>query len=79
MEIASPILQPIFQNSFSLAFKIGYLFFVSVYFIFSLIVVRQVQLMGSTVKTEAGKILSALAILHSGIALGIIVLLVGFL
>jgi hypothetical protein len=49
------------------------------YFAFSLIIVRQVSLMTETLITEAGPIMKALAILHCGFALGIIVLLIGYL
>lgn len=60
-------------------FKIGFIILSALYFIFSLIVVRQVNLMSETVITEGGAILRALAILHSGVSLGVIILLVAFL
>lgn len=49
------------------------------YFIFSLIVVRQVNLMTETLITEVAPFLRAFAIIHAGVALGIIVLFMGFL
>lgn len=49
------------------------------YFIFSLIVVRQVNLMTETLITEVAPLLRAFAIIHSGIALGIVILFIGFL
>ena len=48
------------------------------YFIFSLIVVRQVNLMTETVITEVAPLLRAFAIIHSGLALGIVILFIGF-
>lgn len=68
---------PIFLNLISKAFEIGFLAFGVIYFIFTLIVLRQVNLMTSTIKTEGGGILKALAILYGGLALGVIVLFIG--
>lgn len=68
---------PIFMNIISGAFEIGFLVFGVVYFIFTLIVLRQVNLMTSTIRTEGGGILKALAILYAGLALGMIVLFIG--
>lgn len=68
----SPIL-----NLVSGVFEIGFLVFGVVYFLFTLILLRQVSLMTSTVKTEGGGILKALAILYAGLALGVIVLFIG--
>ena len=48
-------------------------------FMFSLVVVRQVNLMTETLITEVAPYLRALAIIHVGFALGIIVLFVGIL
>jgi hypothetical protein len=60
-----------------LIFKLGFILFAVLYFIFSLIVIRQVTIMADTVRTEGGPILKALAIFHSGVSLGIIILLIG--
>jgi hypothetical protein len=49
------------------------------YFAFSLIVLRQVNLMTDTLITESSFFLKFFAIMHSGFALGIIVLLIGYL
>ncbi len=49
------------------------------YFFFSLIVLRQVNLMSEVVITEGSAILRALAILHAGIALAVILLLITIL
>ena len=68
---------PFFLNIISGAFEIGFLAFGVVYFIFTLIVLRQVNLMTSTIKTEGGGVLKALAILYCGLSLGVIVLIIG--
>ncbi len=68
---------PIFLNLVSGVFEIGFLIFGIVYFIFTLIVLRQVNLMTQTIRTEGGGFLKALAILYAGLALGIIVLFIG--
>lgn len=62
-----------------LVFKIGLLLTFGIYFFFSLIVVRQVKLMTQTLITEFDPIIYALSIVHSGLALGVIVLFLGFL
>ena len=66
-----------FANIISGAFEVGFLAFGVVYFIFTLIVLRQVNLMTSTIKTEGGGLLKALAIFYAGLALGVIVLFIG--
>lgn len=70
-------INPIFVNIVSKAFELGFLAFAILYFIFTLIVLRQVNLMTSTIKTEGGGILKALAILYCGLSLGVVVLLIG--
>lgn len=72
--ISQPVL---FSKLISGAFEIGFIVFGIVYFIFTLILLRQVNLMTATVKTESGGILKAIAILYAGLALGIIILFVG--
>lgn len=49
------------------------------YFLFSLIVLRQVNLMTEAVITEGSSILRALSILHAGFALVVIIALVSIL
>jgi hypothetical protein len=61
-----------FANVFAL-FKVGYVIFAVLYFLFALIVVRQVALMTDTVITEAGGFLRFLSIIHAIFALGILV------
>lgn len=68
---------PVFFNIVSSAFEIGFLIFGIVYFIFTLIVLRQVNLMTRTIRTEGGRVLKALTILYAGLALGVIVLFIG--
>lgn len=60
-------------------FKIGVISIAVLYFIFSLIVVRQVHLMTETLITEVAPFFRAGAIVHAGIALGITILFIGFL
>ena len=66
-------------NSIEFLFKGGFVLFAVIYFIFSLIVIRQVNLMAETVKTEGAPILKALVVLFAGLSLGIIVIFIGFL
>jgi len=66
-------------DSLRLIFRFGTIIFSTLYFIFSLIVVRQVNLMNDTLITKTSPLLRALAIIHAGFALGIIVLFIGLL
>ncbi len=59
--------------------KSAFIVLAGLYFIFSLIVVRQVNLMTDTLITEVAPFLRAFAIIHAGVALGIIILFIGFL
>ena len=74
------ILSQYLSNSvISGSFKVGFILFALLYFVFSLIVVGQVRLMTQTVKTEAGPLLRFFSVLFAGIALGLIVLFIAFL
>lgn len=53
--------------------KFGFLVFATLYFVFSLIIIRQVSLMAETVKTELGGALSILSILFALVSLAILV------
>lgn len=64
---------------FLFVFKTGLLLLAVLYFIFSLIIVRQVRLMTQILITEVSPLLRAFSIMHAGFALGIIILLIGFL
>ncbi|MDO8638606.1 MAG: hypothetical protein Q7R43_03455 [Candidatus Daviesbacteria bacterium] len=59
--------------------RLGVLFLAVLYFAFSLIVLRQITLMSETLISETGPVLKAFAILHCGLALGVIILFIGFL
>lgn len=59
--------------------KATFILLAGLYFVFSLIVVRQVNLMTETLITEVAPFLRAFAIIHAGAALGIIILFIGFL
>lgn len=59
--------------------RLGILLLAVLYFVFSLIVLRQIKLMSETLISESSPVLMAFAILHSGFALGVIILFIGFL
>lgn len=71
----------ILTNIFNLEFifKIGFILFSVVYFIFSLIVIRQIFLMTDTLITEVSPILRAIAILHALLALAVVVFFIGLI
>lgn len=66
-----------FLANFTFLYKIGFGALFVLYFIFALLVVRQVILMTDTLYTETSPVLHALAILHAGISLGLLVLFIG--
>lgn len=66
-------------DSVWLTIKVAILILSVLYFIFSLIVIRQVYLMTETLITETAPILRAFVILNAGFALGVILLFIGFL
>ena len=59
--------------------RLGILLLAVLYFVFSLIVLRQIKLMSETLISETSPVFIALAILHCGFALGVIILFIGFL
>lgn len=59
--------------------RLGIIFLAVLYFVFSLIVLRQIKLMSETLISESSPILKAGAVLHCGFALGVIILFIGFL
>ncbi len=61
-----------------LLFKTGFVAFSVVYFIFSLIIIRQVFLLADTVITEGDSILEAVSVAHSVLALGVVVFFVAW-
>ncbi len=64
------------SSGINLIFKVGFLIFSGIYFLFSLIVIRQVNLMSETVITEGAIILKIIALLHALLALGVVVLFI---
>lgn len=60
------------------AIKLGFIGISVVYFIFSLVVIRQVNLMSETVVTKAAGLLKVIAILHALLALVVVVFFVFF-
>lgn len=54
-------------------FRLAFVIFAALYFIFSLIIIRQVSLMAETVKTEFGGLLRFLSFLFALAALGILI------
>lgn len=58
--------------NFVFVFKIGILIFSFLYFLFSLIVIRQVSLMTETVRTQAAPLLKLVSILYALFALGVV-------
>lgn len=76
---ADNALPVVFGNEILLGAKIALIVFAILYFIFSLIVVRQVNLMTQTVKTETAPILKLISFVHALLALGVIILFVLFL
>lgn len=59
--------------------KLSVVLLAGLYFIFSLIIVRQVKMMTETLITEVSPLLRAFSIVHAGLALGVIILLIGYL
>lgn len=68
-------------NIGSFWFLVGAMLFILavLHFVFTLFVVRQVQLMTDTVMTEVSPLLRAMSIIYAGLGLGIVVLLLGLL
>lgn len=65
-------------NNFSPLFKFGFIVFAVLHFIFTLIVLRQVNLMTRTIITEGGPLLRLLAIGYTFVALGILIYFIAF-
>lgn len=66
---------PILQSFIKAAILIILVF----YAIFALLIVRQVDLMSRTLITSVSPIVKAVAIIHAGFAVGVIILMLGFL
>ena len=77
MEVANT---SFFNNIFVLSFGKGAILLILIFYaIFSLIIIRQVDLMGKTLITNISPTIKALAIVHSGVAIGLIILSWGIL
>lgn len=63
-------------GTLELIFKAGFIILSILYFIFSLIVIRQVNLMTQTLITEAAATLKAFSLLHALLSLGAVILFV---
>jgi hypothetical protein len=59
-------------------FKVGVILFAGLYFIFSLIVMRQIRLMTDTLITNVSPVIRAFGILHALFSLGVVILLIFF-
>ena len=59
--------------------QIAILIILVVYVIFALLIVRQVDLMSRTLITSVSPIVKAVAIAHAGFAIGVTILMFGFL
>ena len=81
MSLEGPVVTTVLTpfGGFLILVKVGLLLLSALYFIFSLIVVRQVSLMTETLVTEVAPLIRAFSIIHSGLALGIILLFIGLL
>ena len=64
--------------NFWFLFKIGIVSFAAIYFIFSLIVMRQIKLMTDTLITNVSPVIRAFGILHALFALLVVLLLIFF-
>lgn len=73
----TPLLTLLFNN-FAPVFKFGFIIFAVLHFIFTLIVLRQVNLMTNTIITEGGPILRILSIIYAVFALGILIYFIVF-
>lgn len=73
----TPLLTMLFNN-FAPLFKFGFIVFAVLHFIFTLIVLRQVNLMTTTIVTEGGPILRGLAIAYAIFAVVVLIYFVAF-
>lgn len=76
MEVGQGILESDIILSFG---KLAILMILILYGVFSLLMIRQADLMGKTLITPISKIIRAIAILHSGVIIGLIILAWGIL
>lgn len=75
-----PIGASFLNNEFILTFGKGAILLILIlYALFSLIIVRQVDLMGKTLITSIARYLRVFSIIHAGFAIGLIILAWGIL
>jgi hypothetical protein len=66
----------LFVSESLFVFKIGLIIFAALYFVFTLVVIRQVILMTETVKTVAAPLLKIITIIYSLFALSVVIFFV---
>lgn len=76
-QVLSSVITP--MDGVWLVVRVGVIILSAFYFLFSLVVVRQVSLMTDTLITEISPYLRAFSLIHAGLALGVIILLIGIL
>ena len=80
MEVNTTNILSFLNINFILTFGKGAILLLLIFYaLFSLIIVRQVDLMGKTLVTGISSFLRAFAIIHAGLAIGLIVLAWGIL
>ncbi len=67
-----------FLSNFWFAFHLGLIAFAILYFFFSLIVLRQINLMTDTLITEVAPFIRILGIVHAIFALSVVLMLIFF-
>lgn len=79
-EMPTSIQTNLFNSDAAFIFlKFATLLILVFYAIFSLIIIRQVDLMGKTLVTGVSPLIKAIAIVHAGVAVGLIILAWGIL
>ncbi len=74
------VTQNLISNDYILIFAKGAILLILIFYaIFSLIIVRQVDLMSKTFITRISPLVKGIAIVHAGLAIGLIVLAWGML
>lgn len=74
------VTQSLVNNDYTLIFvKVAILLVLVLYAMFSLIIVKQVEMMSKTFITHVSPLVRGIAIVHAGLAIGLIVLAWGML
>ncbi len=74
------VTQSLISNDYILIFAKGAILLILVFYaIFSLIIVRQVDLMSKTLITRVSPLVKGIAVVHAGLAIGLIILAYGLL